>query len=573
VTGRGSFTVRRFGLILALTLGGVGGLLGPGPVWAQTPSPSTPSDPTQQPPGQPPQGQQPQEQAPQQPASPTPEPGLLTPTEQRQLLQQYQQQQPLGPPVTPATPPSTTLPPWTPPVPPAPSQTNVPAPFPGFGRPGYVGAPGLTMPGLLPPTVTTIRGATLEFHPTARLAEEYSDNFFQTSSHAEDNFRTILGPGFTLFLNGARTFGALSTTIDLVHDTAPNTGNEVKVFPSLNLAVRYALSPRLALTLTDTFVRSDEANTLDRLGIRQGRQISDSNTLGLTVDWLVGRIATQAYYRNVLFINEEHDNFGTPGTQNNRGDSITNIVGVNASTRIATDYLVRAGYEFSAINELNESNNTNNNNINDNISNTVFASGSRQFGLYTTGGISSSYSWQTEDSTNIWNISLFGAYGLPSGLSLAASVGYSILNSDTQDNEGLISANVNASYRFTRAVISVGVFQDFRQTGQQGENFGTVETRTYYGQFLYQITPFLNAVANVAYSENEPTGTGNVNNNGTEKSLTYGAGINWQALRWLTASLRYAYTKQTGRNAFNQDVAGTGNYAENRFMLNLFAAF
>jgi hypothetical protein len=427
------------------------------------------------------------------------------------------------------------------------------------------------MPGLLPPTVTTIRGATLEFHPTARLSEEYSDNFFQTSSHSEENFRTILGPGFTLFLNGARTFGALSTTIDLVHDTAPNTGNEVKVFPSLNLAVRYALSPRLALTLTDTFIRSDEANTLDRLGIRQGRQISDSNTLGLTVDWLVGRIATQAYYRNVLFINEEHDNFGTPGTQNNRNDSITNIVGANASTRIATDYLVRAGYEFSAISDL--SNNNNANNVNDNISNTVFASGSRQFGLYTTGGVSTSYQWQTENSTNIWNISLFGAYGLPTGLSLAASVGYSILNSDTQDNEGLISANVNASYRFTRAVVSVGVFQDFRQTGQQGENFGTVETRTFYGQFLYQITPFINAFANIAYSENEPTGSGNVNNNGTEKSLTYGGGINWQALRWLTASLRYAYTKQTGRNTFNQAVVGTGDYAENRFMLNLFAAF
>ena len=149
-----------------------------------------------------------------------------------------------------------------------------------------------------------------------------------------------------------------------------------------------------------------------------------------------------------------------------------------------------------------------------------------------------------------------------------------MLNSDTEDNEGTISANVNASYRFTRAVISVGVFQDFRQTAQQGENFGTVETRTYYGQFLYQITPFVNAFANVSYSENEPTGTGNVNNNGTEKSLTYGGGVNWQALRWLTASLRYAYTKQTGRNTFNQNlVIGNGNYAENRFMLNLYAAF
>jgi hypothetical protein len=544
-------------------------------VWGQTPStPSgpTPQQPGQSQPGQPQSGQQPQEASPQQPPSPAPEPLQITPAEQQQLIQQYQQREPLGPPITPATPPSMTIPPWTPPVPPAPSQTNVPAPLPGLGGPGYIGAPGLTMPGLLPPTVTTIRGATLEFHPTLRLSEEYSDNFFQTSSNAQDNFRTILGPGFTLFLNGARTFGAMSTTIDLVHDTAPNSGDEVKVFPSLNLAVRYALSPRLALTLTDVFIRSDSANTLDRLGIRQGRQISDSNTLGLAVDWLVGRIATQAYYRNALFFNEDNGSGPTGNGQNNQGDSITNIVGVNASTRIATDYLIRAGYEFSHTNSLDG--NSSVNNVNDNTSNTLFVSGSRQFGLYATGGLQSSYSWQTEDSTTIWNISAFGSYGLPTGLSIAASLGYSILNSDTQDNEGLISANVNASYRFTRAVVSVGAFQDFRQTAQQGENFGTVETRTFYGQFLYQITPFINAFANVSYSENEPTGTGNVNNNGTEKFLTYGAGLNWQALRWLTASLRYEYSKQTGGNAFNQGVGtGTGNYAENRVILNLFAAF
>jgi hypothetical protein len=565
VTGRLFLRPRRFGLILVF----VGGLAAPSTVLAQTPTPSTPTDPTQQQqtPQQP--GQPAQEPTPQQPAVPTPEPGQATPAQQ--LLQQYQQPQFLGPPTSPATPPSMTIPQWTPPVPPAPSQTNVPTPFVGPGQPGYVGAPGLTMPGLFRPQVTTVRGATLEFHPTARLAEEYSDNFFQTSSQAQENFRTILGPGFTLFLNGARTFGALTTVLDLVHDTAPNTGDEVKFFPSLNLAVRYALSPRLALTLTDTFVRSDEANALDRFGIRQGRQISDTNTLGLAVDWLVGRIATQAYYRNVLFFNEDNGTLAGNG-QSNQGDSITNIVGLNASTRIATDYLVRVGYEFSHVNALDE--NSNVNNANDNTSNTVFASGSRLFGLYTTGGVSTSYSWQTENNTNIWNVSLFGSYGLPSGLSLAASVGYSMLNSDTQDNEGTVSANVNASYRFTRAVISVGVFQDFRQTAQQGENFGTVETRTYYGQFLYQITPFVNAFANVAYSENEPTGTGNVNNNGTETTLTYGGGVNWQALRWLTASLRYSYTKQTGNNTFNQNlVIGNGNYAENRFMLNLYAAF
>ena len=438
-----------------------------------------------------------------------------------------------------------------------------------------MGAPGLTVPGAFAPTVTTVRGATLEFHPTLHLAGEYSDNFFQSTSHARDNFRSILGPGFSLFLNGARTFGAFSTTVDLVHDTADNTGPEVKVFPSVNAAIRYALTPRLALTFTDVFVRNDSANNLDRSGLRQGRQTSNTNSAALTVDWLLDQVATQAYYRNVLFFNEGNQEGGSDqtnqgGTQN---DSVTNIFGLNASTRVFTDYLIRAGYEFSRVDTTNSNNNNNNDIGGDSTTNTFFGSASRQFGLYTTGGISTSYSFQTQEDTKIWNGSVFGAYGLPTGLSLSASVGYSILNSDTQDNEGLVTANANVSYRFTRAAISVGVFQDFRQTAQTGENFGTVQTRSYFGSFLYQLTPFINADLRVSYTENQPTGTGNIEGSGTQKFLTYGAAVNWQVLRWLTASLRYDFLQQMGRSAFDNNQDGTGNYAENRVSLNFFATF
>ena len=466
------------------------------------------------------------------------------------------------------------MPPWTPPTPPAPSQTNIPAPLLGpggpGGAPGFVGMPGLTIPGAFAPTVTTVRGATLEFHPTLRLSEEYSDNFFLTSSHARDNFRSIFGPGFTVLLNGARTFGALSTTVDLVHDTVEHSGPDVKVFPSMNVAIRYALTPRLALTFTDVFVRSDSANSLDRSGLRQGRRTSSTNSAALTVDWLLDQVATQAYYRNVLFFNEDDGQGGAAQTnQGTQNDSITHILGVNAATRVATDYLIRAGYEFSRTDTMGgDSNNVGG----DTTSHTFFGAASRQFGLYTTGGVSTSYSFQTQSDSRIWNASVFGAYGLPTGLSLSGAVGYSVLWSDTQDSEGIVSANATVSYRFARAVISVGVFQDFRQTAQQGENFGTVQTRSYFGSFLYQLTPFINTVLRASYTENAPTGTGNVEGSGTQKYLTYGAAVNWQALRWLTASLQYNYTHQTGRSAFvNQD--GSGNYAENRVTLSLFATF
>lgn len=539
----------------ALALFALGGAVSP--TSAQAP-PAGPGQPPTQP-GQE-QPQPGQEQA--QPAQPAPTPPEQIP------LQQYPLQQPGRQPVTPATPPSATMPPWTPPVLPAPSQTNIPAPFPlytpgapGAPPPAAVGMPGLTIPGAFKPTVASLRGTLLEFHPTLRLSEEYTDNFFQTTSRTEDNFRTTLGPGFVVLLNGARTFGTLSATLDLVHDTARGSGDDPKVFGSLNAAVRYALTPRLSVTFLDTFTRDDDPAVADEFGIRRGRQAFIRNTAGVTVDWLLDRVAAQAYYRNVLFLNQDEGQTGA-----NRADTITHILGANASTRIGIDYIVRGGYEFS------RSDTTGGGGADDDTTHTLFGAASRQFGLYTTGGVSSSYSIHTQDDSRIFNASVFGAYGLPTGLSVAGSVGYSILESADRDSEGAISASLQASYRFTRAIISVGVAQDFRQTSQQGQNFGTVESRSYFGSFLYQLTPFINTVLSVRYSENSPTGVGNNENEGTSTALTYGGSINWQVLRWLTASLRYTHIRQSG-NSFNQGSSGTGEYKENRATLNLFATF
>src|ERR1700730_11328057 len=286
-------------------------------------------------------------------------------TERQPPLQQDRTQQPGRPLVAPAPPPGTSLPPCTPPAPPAPSQTNLPAPLFVPGAPGggpAAGIPGLTIPGAFSATNTTFRGATLQFPPALRLSEEYPDNFFQTTSRTQENFRSILGPGFRLLMNGARTFGTVALIVDLAHDTAPDSGDEVKVFPSLNVAIRYALTPRLALTFTAIFIRNDSPQAADQFGIRRGRQTFDTNTAGVTADWLLGQIATPAYYRNVLFFNEWTSGSNTSQTGLNaatQNDTVTNILGLNASTRILTDYVIRAGYEFSKTDTVNNSNNSN----------------------------------------------------------------------------------------------------------------------------------------------------------------------------------------------------------------------
>jgi hypothetical protein len=336
-------------------------------------------------------------------------------------------------------------------------------------------------------------------------------------------------------------------------------------------------------------VRNDSDTTLVSGGIRRGRQTFDTNVAGITADYLLDQVALQAYYRNALFFNEGSPNTasggagaGTTTTGTTQNDTVTNILGFNATTRIATDYLVRAGYEFSRTDVTGGATTGDGTTTGDNTSHTGFASFSRLFGLYASGGVTTSFQYQTLNNTKIYNASLFGAYGLPTGLSLSALVGYSILNSDTEGSTGTLALNANASYRFTRAVVSVGALQDFAQTAQTGQNFGTVVTRSYFGSFLYQITPFVNATLSANYTENTPTGTGNVQGAGTQTVLTYGAGVNWQVLRWLVASLQYTHIKSTGLNTFSQTstpvdpgTAGTGGgtFNENRAILSLFATF
>ncbi len=453
----------------------------------------------------------------------------------------------------------------------------MPAPFPsllpiapGAPAPGAPGAqPVLTLPGAFAPTVLTFRGAALEFHPTLRTGVDYSDNFFFTANNHEDNFRTGLGPGFLLLVNGARTFGSFATSINLVHDTVSDFGPDVKVYPTVDAAIRYQATPRLGFTFTDAYVRNDNPATVDQFGLRTGRQTYNSNSFSATVDWLLDRVATQAYYRNSLFFQEGSGNNSGSPTSSGTSNTMTNILGVNASLPIGTQNIVRAGYEFSQTNALGSGTGT------DSTGNLVFASFTRQFNPFLSGGAQTSFQFQTSENTTIWNFSLFGAYGLPTGLSFGGGAGVSIFNSDTQNTEAEFSANGTVSYRFARAVISAGIFQDFRQTGQTGQNFGIVMTRSYFGSLLYQLTQFISATGGASYTENDPTGTGNLEGSRRETTLTATAALNWQLLRWLVASAQYTWTRRTGFVSVDRtsNFPSTGDILDNRATLILYASF
>src|SRR5262249_29906632 len=254
---------------------------------------------------------------------------------------QSQESQPSGPQQPSASPgpqqqPTAVVPPWTPPIAPPPSQSHTPSPF-------------------VWPIQGSVPGALFEYHSTLTLSEQYSDNFnLNTNAQGkQSNFRTTLSPGSTILINTAKTQGSISASSGFTYDSSSNTDN-YNAFPSLSASVLHTFSPRLSLSLTDTFNRNDNPNVADSSGLRQQRQTFNSNTFGASVNWLIDLLQTQYYYRNSCFTNTG-TNATTSSSQTNtttstnQGNSATtsNTFGLSASTRVGALDTVRVGYEYS----------------------------------------------------------------------------------------------------------------------------------------------------------------------------------------------------------------------------------
>lgn len=428
-------------------------------------------------------------------------------------------------------------PPWTPPVAPPPSQSHIPGPF-------------------VPPTGIA-PGATFEYHSTLTLSETYTDNFNLTTSAQgkQSNFRTNLSPGSTILINTAKTQGSVSATSGLSYDSSSGENN-LKAFPSVSAAIRYTYDPRLNFTVTDRFDRNDNPTVANSTGLRQQRQTFIANSFGASASWLIDLLQTQYYYRNSLFISDTGSSSNTTTT--------SQIFGLGASTRVATLNTVQVGYEYS-ISEPRQHVHS--------YGNLVTASVSHQFGSWASVGVQGSYSTQTLNDLKIWNGSVFGTYGLPTGISFSGSIGYRLLESDVASDQSGYSGNIVASYAHARGVISIGIFRDFSttfqggqfgQVGQDlaGQNFGVVEQRSYTGNFTYRLTPIINSFLRASYHQNTNTGVGNTKSNTSQDFFTASAGINWPLLRWLNLGLEFT------RNQFNRPDRG-----EDRGLLSLTATF
>ncbi len=434
--------------------------------------------------------------------------------------------------------------PFVPPKPPPPSQTRIPGAFD---------------PSIIPPGAPRFT-----FSPSLTLSEEWTDNFFLTETRRTENFRTTLSAGLALLMNLPNTRGSLSTSLAGSYDTAPDDEN-VSFFPSFTGTVQHTFNPRLSMTVSDTFRRDDDPMLADPNGLRRERDTFIANTFSVAVNWLIDIFQTQYYYRNLIFLSDT--------------DTVSHIIGGNVSMPLGALNTLTGGYEFTyrdstSGGETSDTSGT--------IGNRVYASLSRQIGTFTTAGVSSSFSWISGDTDRrIANISLFAAHGIPAGLSVSGSVGYSVFDSDAaSDLTHLFSASLNASYRFARGVVSVGFFQDIRQTADEGEDFGIVTTRAANASFSYPITAFITGSVHAQYSRSEPL-EGGGSQIPARSIFSAGANLGWQITDWLSLTLAYIYidrdsdrsTNIGSRSSSRSATADFEDSTENRAIATLSARF
>ena len=428
--------------------------------------------------------------------------------------------QPSAPATTPAAPLGPDGRPYVPPSPPGPSQTRI--------------------PGAFDMSVIPLNAPRLSFSPGVSLSEQWTDNFRLTQRDRVENFRTTLTGSLTTMLNYPNTQASLSGSVSGTYDTAPDQEN-YSVFPSFAGTLLHTFNPRMRLVVSDTYIRDDDPsrsnpNDPNGISLRGERREFSSNTFSISLSWLIDIIQTQVYYRNSLFFDDEQ--------------TMSHIFGGTASMPLGALNSLSVGYEFTTRDTSGDS-------TGQTHGHRIFGSLSRQLDTFTSVGVSSSLSMIFSDTeSRIWNLSLFAAHGIPGGFSLSGSVGYSVFDSDASSSlTHTFSASINASYRFTYATISAGFFQDFRQTADEGEDFGIVLTRTAFVSFTYAITPFVNASVRGSYSNSEAVNGGG---SGIAPVTSYSAGasVSWRILSWLSLTGAYTWTKRDVDN--NARVNTTG---------------
>lgn len=171
--------------------------------------------------------------------------------------------------------------------------------------------PGLT--GEQPP-----RRAPITLTPTLTISEEYNDNIFLNNDNKQSDFITGFTPGLQLtFARGNYEVTALYRfTSELYADHSEL--NQVLRRQDFFLSSAWRVTPRLTVSLADSFVSSTDTNIVTEEGVSTGRTRSTSNTITPALSYQLTPLTTMRVTTG--FTHQEFEANELRGSDIYRGD-------------------------------------------------------------------------------------------------------------------------------------------------------------------------------------------------------------------------------------------------------------
>src|SRR2546428_5043232 len=134
--------------------------------------------------------------------------------------------------------------------------------------------------------------APITLTPTIAVFEEYNDNLFLNNSNRRSDWITAIAPAFTL-TGESETYKLTAGYSFAVEEYARETSlNEVFDRQNFLLGGLYRASPRLTLTLTDSYIASVNTNLVSPSGVATGRTRAWSNAVTSGAVWQVTPVTT-----------------------------------------------------------------------------------------------------------------------------------------------------------------------------------------------------------------------------------------------------------------------------------------
>ena len=169
-----------------------------------------------------------------------------------------------------------------------------------------------------------LREVTPHLLMSISLTEEYSDNFFLSASDPQDVYRTSLNLGTVYRVESGRGFVSLANSIRGSYDAGAGQGTFA--FANLSLNTGYEL-PRLSLSLSESFLRSDEPQDATPVGVQRQRRPFSTNIVSPQFRYALTPTTTlNGAYTSTLVWNDSVEQDNTVPSTGNLGGSVGNSV-------------------------------------------------------------------------------------------------------------------------------------------------------------------------------------------------------------------------------------------------------